>query len=272
MSNVEQQSVNDTTNQKPFIAPCNKLRSFAPLGWLSLGWQDYKKAKLASMSYGLIIVLISYLVFLVSWQYESITLAIAMLSAFIFIAPVLCIGLYSLSRQLRDDQQIMIFKSFGNGFKLYGDLSIFIIVMIIIALLWARAASMIHVFFPMSSESDISEFILFLGIGTVIGSMFSVIIFAVSAFSLPMIMDKKVDMITCCISSINAVLRNKMAMLLWSSILVIFTAIGIITAFIGFLVVIPLLGYATWHGYEEMLIVDKWEDRIADVSQTVETD
>ncbi len=56
-------------------------------------------------------------------------------------------------------------------------------------------------------------------------------------------------------------------MLLWSGLLVLFTAIGIMTAFVGFLVVIPLLGYATWHGYEETLIVNEWDDRLEEFTQ-----
>ncbi|MBT8449708.1 MAG: hypothetical protein KJO69_08460, partial [Gammaproteobacteria bacterium] len=78
----------------------------------------------------------------------------------------------------------------------------------------------------------------------------------------PMIMDKKVDMITCCVSSFNAVLRNKRTMLVWAALIVTLTGIGILTLFWGFLVVIPLLGYATWHSYRETLIVDDWDDRI----------
>ncbi len=266
MAESKQSSEDERENLKPFIAPCNKLVYAAPFRWLSLGWEDFKKTKLASIVYGSAVVLISYLVFLVSWQYESIILAIAMLSAFIFIAPVLCIGLYSVSRQLKCHNKITLCKSIGHGFKPYGDLSMFIIVITVISLLWARAASMIHVFFPITTESDISGMLVFLTIGSVVGSIFATLIFSVSVFSLPMIMDKKVDMITACVSSINAVLRNKRAMMIWSGLLVIFTGLSILTAFFGFLVVMPVLGYATWHGYQETLIVDEWEDRIKEFS------
>ena len=266
MADSKQSSENEAENLKPFLAPCNKLAFSAPLRWLYLGWEDYKRTKLASNIYGSAVVLISYFVFLVSWQYESIILAIAMLSAFIFIAPVLCIGLYSVSRQLQCHNKTTLYKSIGHGFKPYGDLSIFIIVITVISLLWARAASMIHVFFPISTQSEISGMLLFFTIGTAVGSIFASLIFSVSVFSLPMVMDKKVDMITSCVSSINAVLRNKRAMMMWSGLLVLFTGLSILTAFLGFLLVMPILGYATWHGYQETLIVDEWEDRIEEFS------
>jgi len=116
MVDPKQQPDKEADDPKPFFAPCNTLDFFAPLRWLSLGWQDYKKAKLASIIYGTAVVLISYIVFLVSWRYESIILAIAMLSAFIFIAPVLCIGLYSLSRQLKSQQKVALYKSIDHGY------------------------------------------------------------------------------------------------------------------------------------------------------------
>ena len=247
---------------KPFLASCKKIDSGDPIRWLKLGWADYRRAPSLSLVYGLMIVVVSYIIFFTALEFGSFTVAIAMLSAFIFIAPVLCIGLYSIARQLKRYPTADLRKSFRHGFRPYGDLSIFIIVVIVIALLWARAASMIHVFFPVGAENSVQDIALFLAIGSFIGSIFALLVFSVSAFSLPMIMDKKVDMITCCVSSINAVLRNKRVMVFWAAIIVTLTGIGILTLFWGFLVIIPLLGYATWHSYREALIVDDWEDRI----------
>ncbi len=246
---------------KPFIAGCNRLDIGQPLHWLARGWADYKRSPLASSIYGLVVVLVSYLIFAVAWSFGSVTVAIAMLSAFIFVAPTLCIGLYSVSRQLKRYPTVDFKKTVRHGFRAYGELAMFVVVLIVIALLWARAASMIHVFFPIG-EASLSDLLNFLLIGSVVGSIFVTIVFSVSAFSLPMVMDKKVDMLTCCISSINAVLRNKATMAVWASIIVIFTALGIVTLFLGFMVIIPLLGYATWHSYRDTLDASAWEDRI----------
>ena len=246
---------------KPFIAGCNRLTANQPWHWLARGWADYRRSPLASSIYGLVVVLISYLIFGVAWSLGSVTVAIAMLSAFIFVAPTMCIGLYSVSRQLKRYPEVDFPKTVRHGFRPYGELSIFIVVMIVIALLWARAASMIHVFFPLGDES-LSGLVTFLLVGSAVGSIFVTVVFSASAFSLPMVMDKKVDMLTCCISSINAVLRNKTTMMIWAGIIVLFTAIGIATLFLGFMIIIPLLAYATWHSYRDTLNTDAWESRI----------
>ena len=251
---------------RPMLARCNDIETLAPLRWISLGWNDFKRAPKHSLVYGFSVVLISYFIFSLAWLYNSITLALALLSSFVFVAPILCIGLYSIARQIKHNKPIDLRKSFRHGMRPYGDLLIFVIVMMVISLLWARAASMIHIFVPVSPDAKLSDLLIFLGIGSAVGSIFAAIIFSASVFSLPMIMDKKTDMITSCISSINAVLRNKPAMLLWSMIVVFFTGVGIMSGFLGFLVIMPLLGYATWHGYRESIDASAWEDRINEFS------
>jgi uncharacterized membrane protein len=218
---------------------------------------------------GAIVVIISYFIFSMAWYFNSITLALGLLSAFIFVASILCIGLYSIARQLKRDKPIDFRKSMRHGIRPYGDLLIFVIIMMAISLIWARAASMIHIFVPVNPDAGFSDLIIFLGIGSFVGTIFATIIYSASVFSLPMIMDKKTDMITACISSVNAVLRNKAAMLFWSLIVVFFIGIGIMSVFFAFIVIVPLLGYSTWHGYRECLDVEAWEDRINEFSKPV---
>jgi len=67
-------------------------------------------------------------------------------------------------------------------------------------------------------------------------------------------------MVTACITSVNAVLRNKPAMAVWIALIVLLTGLGFATAGLGLVVVIPLLGYATWHGYVETIDASAWPD------------
>ena len=80
--------------------------------------------------------------------------------------------------------------------------------------------------------------------------------FSASAFSLPMIMHRDVDSITAIVTSVNAVLRNKRAMLVWLTLIVALLIIGVVTAFVGLIVIIPVIGYAAWHGYLETIDAD----------------
>lgn len=117
---------------------------------------------------------------------------------------------------------------------------------------------MVHIFFPIESRPDWTDFARFLAIGSAVGAIFAAFTFVDSAFSLPMLANRDVDVVTAVVSSINAVLRNKRVMVLWAALIVALTVLGIITALLGLIVVIPWLGYATWHAYRDAIDVSEW--------------
>jgi uncharacterized membrane protein len=117
---------------------------------------------------------------------------------------------------------------------------------------------MVHVFFPMQGNPDIGDLATFLVVGSAVGSIFALLTFMFSAFSLPMICDREADAVTAIVTSVNAVLRNKRAMFVWILLIVGLTGIGFATAMIGLAVTIPLLGHATWHAYRETVDASAW--------------
>jgi len=244
----------------PFVAPCRRLRPSAPLGWVRKGWTDLRRAPRQSLAYGAAIALLSWLVTGVALKFGTYWAALILLSGFVFIAPVLALGLYSISRQLGLGLQPSLRRCFGEQRHRLGTAMVFALALMVVFLVWARAGSMLHVFFPDEAEPDLSQIAMFLGIGSAVGSIFALITFAFSAFSLPMICDRDADAITAVVTSINAVLRNKPAMLVWGLLIVALTAIGFATALVGLAVTIPLLGYATWHGYRETIDASAWPE------------
>lgn len=132
------------------------------------------------------------------------------------------------------------------------------IILLVVLLVWARAATTMYVFFPIESEPDLAQLLPFFGLGSMVGAIFASIVFGVSAFSLPMILDRKVDAITASVTSINAVLRNKKPMVLWAALIALSVVIGFATALLGFAVLMPLIGHATWHAYHEAIDADAW--------------
>ena len=105
---------------------------------------------------------------------------------------------------------------------------VFALMLMIVFLVWWRAASAVHIFFPVDMATpDWTDYLQFLGIGSAIGSIFAVIVFSAAAFSLPMLLDREADAITAVVTSINAVLRNKPAMAVWAALIVLAVAPGI---------------------------------------------
>jgi uncharacterized membrane protein len=107
---------------------------------------------------------------------------------------------------------------------------------------------------------------MYLGVGSMIGAVFAAVTFSASAFSLPMIMHRDVDSVTAIVTSINAVLRNKAAMLVWLTIVVASLLLGVLTAFIGLVVIIPIIGFAAWHGYQETIDADQFPRHVVGIT------
>jgi uncharacterized membrane protein len=141
--------------------------------------------------------------------------------------------------------------------RVVGQAGIFALAQLVILLVWSRAGMMLSAFFPVDANEAAMLF-EYLAYGSAIGTVFATLTFATAAVSLPMIADRDVDMITACISSINAVVRNKPAMLLWAVLIAVLTAVGLATAFVGLVVIMPWLAYATWYAYRETLQPGDW--------------
>ena len=86
-----------------------------------------------------------------------------------------------------------------------------------------------------------------------IGAILAACVFRMSATAIPMLVDQDVDVFNAIFASWKAVGENAAAMTVWALLIVALCAIGFLTLFVGFIVVIPVLGYASWHAYEEML-------------------
>ena len=244
----------------PFVANSKILPRNAPLKWIHQGAEDMKRAPAVSLLYGLAMTLLSALIAYSSWKYGALGLYLGMASGFLLLGPVLAIGLYSFSCQLEQGRKPIVGYCVREGGSHIKDMLIFSFILLIVFLIWARAATAIHIFFPENADYTALDLALFLGIGTAIGAIFSTVVFTASAFSLPMIMDRKTDAITAVITSVNAVLRNKLTMLIWASIIVSFVAVGFLTFFIGFIVLLPLIGHATWHAYRETIDASDWPE------------
>jgi uncharacterized membrane protein len=242
----------------PFVAPCRRLAPTAPVEWLRLGWQDFRRAPRVSLIYGGFVVLLSYALALLTWNLGGYVLILSLLSGFVFIAPVLAIGLYSISCQLQHGLTPKIGYCLREGRRHLGNELVYSAILLVIFLVWARAASMVHVFFPMEAQPHLADLALFLTIGTLVGALFATLVFTASAFSLPMMLDRRVDTVTAVLTSINAVLNNKAALFIWALFIVLALVIGFMTVFLGLAVLMPVVGYATWHGYRATIQADAW--------------
>lgn len=239
---------------EPLFYPSNRLGFDAPMRWLRLGWHDLVRAKRQSLAYGIGLVLFGYLVTGLAWG-DGNTLALFTLAvAFILAGPVLAFGLYSVSRQLELGRPPRLGVCWMESRNHMRNELLFALVMMVVLLVWARAATMVNVFFPVGEDPGALGWVEFLAVGSAVGSIFATIVFSSSVVALPMMLDRGTDAITSALTSINAVINNKGVMLLWALLIMVLTLVGFATAYLGFAVILPLIGHASWHAYRETVV------------------
>ena len=86
------------------------------------------------------------------------------------------------------------------------------------------------------------------------GAIFALLAFVLSVVSAPMIFDRAVDTNKAILTSIKVVGTNPAAMAVWAALIAALTAIGFASFLIGLVIVLPLLGHATWHAYRDLNI------------------
>lgn len=239
---------------EPLFYPSRKLSFSAPFHWLALGWQDMKAAPGPSLVYGFGLVLFFDLITWLAWDGESTVMLFTLGVAFILSAPILAFGLYSVSRQLEQGRVPRLGVCWRESKNHMRNEMLFALVMLVVLLVWARAASMVHVFFPISEEMGIIGWLQFIAVGSAVGSIFAAIVFCASVVALPMMLDRDTDAITSALTSVAAVFNNKPAMLLWALMIFVMMLFGFATALLGMALVLPLIGHATWHAYRETVL------------------
>ena len=236
--------------EMPFVAPCRRVSVYAPWHWLMEGFADLRKAPLPSLGYGLFIAVLIISVTVMAWQYGSAWIMFSMLCGFVFIAPLSCIGIYAISAQLERNQPVSMERTLRAAFRRYiGTELVFALVLLVIFLVWTRAASVISIFLPDISNPSFSEMAGYIVVMALVAALFLVVTCSASVFALPMIMHRNVDAITSIVTSVNAVLRNRLAMIFWAGLIAIGFIIGIATAGLGLIFFLPAVGYGVWHGY-----------------------
>lgn len=230
--------------------------------WLELGWRDFRRAPTVGLAYGISAVVASYAVCFGLVLGDRAQLLLPATGGFFLLAPLLVSGLYDVSRRLERGQPVSLFAAL---FAWRSSAQILLMggVLLFIHLVWIRLALLLSaLLLPNTSPSlekvlplvfGSSQGLALLIVGTGLGGILAMLSFYITAISLPMIVDRDASVPEAIARSINAVNENVHAMALWAALIVIFTAIGIVTAFIGLAIVVPVLAHATWHAYRDLV-------------------
>jgi uncharacterized membrane protein len=247
----------------PLPTPNRWTRSLVtgdPLNWLTLGWQDFRTRPAMSVAYGLIIFLVSlgFVGGLVALGYDYILFPT--FAGFMVVGPILAVGLYEKSRRLETGEPLHWRNLFFVKPRSGGQILFTGVLLSLLMMVWMRAAVLIYALFfgllPFPGLDRIAPMLFtsktgvaMLAVGTAVGGLFAAFSFAISVFSIPMLLNEDVDALTAMGSSMALVWNNLQVLLIWAAIVLALFLLSLATGMLGLIVIFPLLGHATWHAY-----------------------
>jgi len=241
------------------LPPVREVDANAPLRWLKLGWADFKKAGMPSLVHGVIVTIVSLTIIaitLVYWQ-----LLPGAISGFVLTGPFLATGLYALSRRLESGQSVSFkdaINAWRNGSRC---LLVFSFLLVLAATAWVIFSMVMFKFFITASITTPVDFLryvltqndLHFMLWTILGALGSALAFSITVVSLPLLVERDVNTKLAIRTSIRAVGNNPITMLWWAMIIMLITGVSFLTGMLGFIILYPLLGHASWHVYRDVV-------------------
>ncbi|WP_119395829.1 DUF2189 domain-containing protein [Salinibius halmophilus] len=220
-----------------------------PFHWLSLAVKDFLKAPLISLAYGIVFALIpAALMYFYNSTGEYIYVA-PMVIGFAMIGPVFAVGLYDVAWEMEKGHKPTLSHSLRSMFRNPVGEWGFAFVLMLAMIFWLRIAAVIHAVYPVQANPPLQDLVSFLTLGTFAGGMLTAAVFMISAFTPQIMMERHIDLMTAIVTSAKAVYNNIIPMIVWAGIIGVSIAIGFLTFAIGFVIIMPILAYASWHAY-----------------------
>ncbi len=231
-----------------------------PLQWLRMGWEDLRDNVVASLAYGVFFGALGYLILMFAAPRPY--LITAAISGFLLIGPIVAAGLYEISRQHTAGRRATLRSSLRGVFDNRDSLFTIGVVLVMVMIAWERLSAILFALLipgDLPSVDVLREVFLstshmsFVATYMIVGGAIACVVFALTAVAVPMLMDRDTDTVTAMMTSLRAVVANLPAMLLWAALIVALMAVGFATMMIGMVVLLPLLGHATWHAYRDLV-------------------
>jgi uncharacterized membrane protein len=239
------------------VAPGSVVR------WLRLGLADLLRVPGPSLLHGALVAAGGWVTAGLAVHFAW--LAPGAFSAFIIVGPVLCTGLYELSRLLargaspgfadvvnawrRDSRPLM-----RLGFVLSAA-----------AGLWALASALLFRLFIAEPPATPREFLSYVVAGQsdllfslwlILGGLSIALVYAIAALSPPLLLGRRIGLRRALLTSVRAVGDNPVTMGLWGALILAGVAASFLSGMLGFVIVVPWIGHATWHAYRELIVTD----------------
>lgn len=238
-----------------------KVHSLRTFLWLARGWKDFTSTPLVGVSHGLLMGLFGALLLWQAW--DRFWVLAGAFSGFLLVAPILSTGLYAVSRALLRGERASFATVWQVWASLDGRLVRFGLLLTALGTGWVVTSAALITLGLQPPASTPDDFVRRVVLATdpglfelwlVVGGAMAAPVFASSVVAIPLLVDRQVGVQQAILTSWRAVAANPVCMSLWAFLVMLLTLVGLGTWLLGLMIVIPVLGHATWHAYRDLVV------------------
>ena len=233
---------------------------------LRRGFDDFSAARTDVLALSVIYPIAGLALWWFASNQDMLPLLFPLASGFALLGPVVAVGLYEMSRQRELGKTVSWLDAFDVvRSPAFGSIIVLGLALLAIFLLWLACAEAIYMTYlgpkpPVSAAAFLSDVfttgagrtMALVGLGT--GFLFALLVFSISAVSFPMLLDRNVGLSAAVVTSIRTIWENPVPMSIWGLIVAGGLLAGTLPLFLGLIVVVPVLGHATWHLYRKLVV------------------
>jgi uncharacterized membrane protein len=255
------------TQRKADLPPVRQVTPGAVSRWLGLGWRDFRRAGWPSLMHGLIVTGMSLVIIGIALLFWP--LLPGAVSGFLVVGPILATGLYALSRRQEQGQATGLRDVFYAWRCASRCLLRFGFLLVVGATAWVLLSMTLFHFFvdtEINGPMDFLRYVVLQEEGlflrwTILAGLVAAVAFAGSVVSVPLLVDREVNTPLAIRTSVRAVSENPISMTAWALLILVAAAFSVATLMLGFIVVYPVLGHASWHAYRELVDASRLASR-----------
>ncbi|HSH56616.1 MAG TPA: DUF2189 domain-containing protein [Halomonas sp.] len=242
-----------------------------PRTWLAAGIEDFRQATVVSLAYGMFWVGLSIAITVGAFYLGFWYWLLPLVAGFMFVGPLVAVGSYGISRALEANRAPHLGDAFGAWRPHAGQLAMMGVMLMLVLMAWFNIAMVLFALFFSAEPPDpatlyaalltTTDGLVMLAVGTVVGAILAFGAFTISVVAIPTLMDQDLTFMEGIEASVQAVSVNFRPMLLWAAILTGCVLVGVLTFYIGLALILPVLGFASWHAYEDLVVIKPQEER-----------